>query len=237
MSIYYLILILSQEFFTEKIKKNLRYPLYHKAYLQLSCDQQLARRGIHPNPHLQRAWQKYGAENFSIEITEQTSVDDLLTREQVYLDKSKHDPLCYNASFIAGRIEHTDVVREKISYSQRRRLSDKTKHHMFGKHHSLETRQKISKTLTGRAIPLEVRKVVSAGCRRFNEQNPGYRKGKISRTKNPRYNHTIFQFRNLKTGEIVTDTKYNFKQRFHLDMSDLCRRFVKKSHGWELIST
>lgn len=45
------------------------------------------RNNNHHNKHLQRAWNKYGEENFSWEILELCSVDCLNEREQYWIDK------------------------------------------------------------------------------------------------------------------------------------------------------
>ena len=42
--------------------------------------------GTHANPHLQRAWDKYKAHNFSFEIIEECSLDTRFEREQHYLN-------------------------------------------------------------------------------------------------------------------------------------------------------
>lgn len=44
------------------------------------------KRNEHHSAHLQRAWNKYGAENFQLEIVEQCNEYDLLVREQYYMD-------------------------------------------------------------------------------------------------------------------------------------------------------
>lgn len=41
----------------------------------------------HGNPHLQAAWNKHGADSFVFEIMELCSPDDLISKEQAYLDK------------------------------------------------------------------------------------------------------------------------------------------------------
>lgn len=45
------------------------------------------KRGTHDNIHLQNAWDKFSEKNFKFEILEETSQDQLLIREQYYLDK------------------------------------------------------------------------------------------------------------------------------------------------------
>lgn len=49
------------------------------------------RKGIHSNPYLQKAWNKYGEENFKFEIIEEVDQELLLCTEQKWLDDTK----CY----------------------------------------------------------------------------------------------------------------------------------------------
>jgi len=53
----------------------------------------------HPNSHLQSSFNKYGINNFSFEILEETN--ELIKREQFYIDNEVKN-LLYNKSFIAG---------------------------------------------------------------------------------------------------------------------------------------
>lgn len=41
----------------------------------------------HDNDHLQKSWNKYGISNFTFEIVEYTEIENLIIREQYYLDK------------------------------------------------------------------------------------------------------------------------------------------------------
>ena len=50
----------------------------------------------HMNIYLQRSYNKYGKENFSYVLLEKTDIDNLLLKEQEYLDKYKNDKKCYN---------------------------------------------------------------------------------------------------------------------------------------------
>ena len=62
--------------------------LRHKS--DLSC-------GTHHSEHLQRAYDKYGKENFKFEILELCNEEDVVKREQYYLDKLK--PYDYNVGY------------------------------------------------------------------------------------------------------------------------------------------
>ena len=59
--------------------------------------------GKHHCRHLQRAWIKYGRENFAFDIIEAgTPRDELLWREQVNIDALKSTGLLYNECLVAG---------------------------------------------------------------------------------------------------------------------------------------
>jgi group I intron endonuclease len=72
------------------------------------------RKEKHGNRYLQRAWNKYGVENFGFNIIEETSVENLVEREQYYLDSCKPQyNMCPNAFTIRG-IKRTQEVKDKI---------------------------------------------------------------------------------------------------------------------------
>lgn len=99
----------------------------------------------HSNSHLQRAWVKYGSNNFDWIIIEKIPIENLLTVEQRYLNIAKSEKSkCYNSSFIAGKIEMTEEIKKKISlslYGNKRR---------FGLSHTADTKTKISNSLKGK---------------------------------------------------------------------------------------
>lgn len=68
----------------------------------------------HGNEHLQRSWNKYGESAFKCGVLEECPVDQLLIREQYYLDTL---PDLYNICRIAGSrlgTTHTPEARERI---------------------------------------------------------------------------------------------------------------------------
>lgn len=58
----------------------------------------LLRNGNHPNIHLQRAWNKYGEEAFEFVVLEECSADQLIEREQHYIDTTQR---LYNCCLVA----------------------------------------------------------------------------------------------------------------------------------------
>ena len=62
---------------------------HHKYYLT---------NNSHNNPILQRAWNKYGADNFVFLIIEKCDISVLLIREQFYIDLGSDYNICKNVS-------------------------------------------------------------------------------------------------------------------------------------------
>lgn len=98
----------------------------------------------HHSRYLQRAWNKYGEENFIFEILE--IVEDehfLLSREQYYLDKYKpfKKEYGYNLSNTAGNclgVKHSEETKRKMSAVK------------IGHKHSDQTKKKISASNMGK---------------------------------------------------------------------------------------
>lgn len=89
----------------------------------------LLRHNQHKNTHLQNAFNKYGENSFELVVIEQVESTQLLIVEQKYLDIAKNEQdKCYNISFIAGKVEMTPEVRQKISQANKGE-----NHGMFGK--------------------------------------------------------------------------------------------------------
>ena len=79
------------------------------------------RKGIHANPYLQRAWNKYGEKNFAFEIEEEIkgSRNEAFDREQVYLDKGFELGILYNVARKAGGGNFGEEVNQKISKARK----------------------------------------------------------------------------------------------------------------------
>jgi group I intron endonuclease len=98
----------------------------------------LLRSNKHKNRHLQNAWNKYSEQNFIFEIIEYCDPNDLIIREQWYLDNWNPE---YNISQIAGNtlgLACSEETKLKISLAN------------IGKIPNKETRQKLSVAGKGR---------------------------------------------------------------------------------------
>lgn len=83
------------------------------------------RRGCHHNRHLQYAWAKYGEDSFGCKLVEESTPGQLLTLEQEWLDRYRQSGLLYN------------VARNSSAPFK-------------GRHHSKETKAKLSLHFTGK---------------------------------------------------------------------------------------
>jgi len=111
------------------------------------------RKNKHHNPHLQRAWNKYGEDGFAFEIVEaDLETPYLISREQYWFNHTDCKKL-YNVDLTAGsRLghRHTDEAKEKLRQAN------------LGKRASKETRQKMSEHQRGHTNPLSMRQKLSA---------------------------------------------------------------------------
>lgn len=108
-------------------------------------------RRCHANYHLQKAWDKYGEENFEFRVLVYTDPDEAVALEDNLL-KNYPDLFEYNISRDAtapmlGRV-HLEESKQKISKA----LSGENNPN-FGKHRSKETKRKLSEALSGENNP------------------------------------------------------------------------------------
>lgn len=111
------------------------------------------------NIHLQRAWIKHGAKNFTFNALEFCDISDLLAREQYYLDAymSYAPDIGYNIAPVAGN--STGIKQSKESIEKRAAKLRGVKHKKetilkralsnTGKKRTDETKRKLSVSLKG----------------------------------------------------------------------------------------
>ena len=186
----------------------------HKYYLN---------KNIHHNLHLQNAWNKYGEDNFEWIIIQYCKESDLLKTEQNYLNIAKlNKNLCYNKTFLAGRVDWTIEMKEKISKLHKgKKLSKNHKQKLknkrlemigknapnFGKKHSNETKELFSKQRRG--------------------------------SKNSSYDKTIYILENQNTKDIIKDTMYNLRKNYNLNkkcLSQLINGHIKLYRGFKCLN-
>lgn len=94
---------------------------------------------VHTNPHLQNSYNKYGKDSFIFEILEVCNAENLIIREQFYIEKLNPQ---YNILKVAGNslgYKHTKDSLHKMSVSK---LGNK---HCVGRILSLETKERMAK--------------------------------------------------------------------------------------------
>jgi group I intron endonuclease len=116
----------------------------HKNYLK---------RGVHKNPRLQAAWNKYGADVFVFEILEVVPEGSTAFEiENIYLHKCVGLPNCYNVNTDAigmrTGIPHTEASKAQLSANRKGKHAG-AEHYRYGKEVSPEVREKIGAAQRG----------------------------------------------------------------------------------------
>src|SRR4051794_16550207 len=78
------------------------------------------RSGKHHSPHLQFAWNKYGEEAFRFSVLEECGAEDVLEREQFYLDA--HAPVFNAMTDVARRLGPEVLAKRAASLRARAAL-------------------------------------------------------------------------------------------------------------------
>lgn len=156
----------------------------------------LLRGNKHPNIYLQSAWNKYWEFNFEFSILEYCNLENLIEREQFFLDLLKpHDrEIGYNLNPTANSnagYKFSNEFRE-----MRRRIQT-------GKRPSAETRAKMSTSHTNRKRDPEIGKLISKAKkgkkinRVFTDEEKLIQSIKVKKTKRRQ------SFEKIPVGEII----------------------------------
>lgn len=145
------------------------------------CKQHLSelKNNKHPNKHLQRAFLKYGKENFSFNVIEYVDLDFLIISEQFWIDE-----------FTAYDSKYGYNNRRKAESNLGFHHSEKTKQlislhggkSQLGKHRSEETKRKLSLANKGKKLSKETKiKIGEASKNRvFTEETTLKKRGENS---------------------------------------------------------
>lgn len=131
----------------------------------------------HYNTHLQNAWDKYGMDSFIFIAVEYTLIENLIEREQFWLEQFDFEKQLYNicptAESRLGRLQ-TQETKNKISEAvkkvksksrRKRRIPEETRKYLSelrtGRRHSEEAKRKISEKNKGSKRSEESRKRMS----------------------------------------------------------------------------
>ena len=104
----------------------------------------LLRLNKHPNRHLQNAWNKYGHEAFNFSVLETTDSDELINREQYWVDRFR--PFGRKGFNINPHVDKPAMLGKRLSVEVRQKMSAS----LMGHPTSDETRAKISAALKGK---------------------------------------------------------------------------------------
>lgn len=209
------------------------------------------RRDLRANEHhciqLQRAWNKYGEENFEfhiVEIVDRNENESPLefsrrlrqSYEQKYLDMAKLESnRVYNSGFVACGVDLTPEVIKKISETKKKlcwKMSDTQKEHLrqinLGKTHSIETRLKQSIAHTGITKSPEECKAISERQKGRHPSIETRLKQSISASKPRPYRRGIGWSTAMRL-KIIDDTIYTWQNtKTNLIFTGLRQDFIKQ---------
>lgn len=132
----------------------------------------LLNSGKHDNQHLQRAWNKYGQENFEFIVLEDCEIDKLSELEKHYIKSYKDMGLAYNIH--DGGDEGYNLGKH-LSDETKRKIGEKNRVNGLGRKVSDETKEKMSKSHTGMKytqMSKEGRKNIQQAQQKYFERNP-----------------------------------------------------------------
>lgn len=119
-------------------------------------------RNIHANDHFQKAWNKYGSNNFEFTILELCSQEMLTLREDAHIAYyNTLDESCGYNMQTANSVVHSESTRLKISNKLKQYCVAHPRCPMLGKKHTEETKRKISAKALGRKVSVETKRKMS----------------------------------------------------------------------------
>ena len=124
--------------------------------------------GYHVNKHLQRAWDKYGADSFSFTVLTECAEEQLNTMEEYFIFclDSYDSRVGYNKNYGGGGGRPTEETKKKIGeFHKGKTLSAETKRKLSefhkGKTLSAETKRKLSESNKGKTLSAETKRKLS----------------------------------------------------------------------------
>lgn len=123
------------------------------------------RNGNHSNPHLQRAYDKYGKKSFEFEVLKTLSKDQLVMEEQKLLDEHSASSKCYN---ICSIVRSPFVRGRPKTEEHKKKLSAATKAY-FATHP--EAREKIRQLRLGKPLSEETKRNLRRSKKRGSEHH------------------------------------------------------------------
>jgi group I intron endonuclease len=197
----------------------------------------------HSNPHLQRAWNKYGSLAFSFELIYECPVDALLKIEEAVIQQYFGLEMCYNMNRSAqmpglGRV-WTDESKTKLSTAQRgKRLSTDHIERLRGIKPTSVSRMKMRLAALQRSQ--ETRKKLSISAKKRSSANPQLTFDKVNSMARARrtFTEAILEHQETKQQVVVTNIT-DFASKYNLHgghVSEVIGGHRKSHNGWTLIT-
>lgn len=133
--------------------------IYHRCMTHSNSHLKSLRKNKHCNPHLQAAWNKYGEDNFQLEVLLICSPikEQLLFYEQICFNLSGNK---YNILKVAGSTFGRYISKETRQKLSKSKLGNKNPN--YGKNFSIDIRKNMSAAHKGKIPSLETRQKISA---------------------------------------------------------------------------
>lgn len=157
----------------------------------------MLRGGRHPNNHLQRAFTKYGRENFRFAVLCECLPEELVEKEQFWLDaypsKAKYNQADSAKNSMLGR-KHTPEARAKMSA----KLKGKRR---TGWRHSPEAIENMRKAKLGKKMSRTTRRKMRQARLGFKQSPEAIEKIRLAKLGKPRSEETKEKIRQAKLGK------------------------------------
>ena len=176
----------------------------------------LLRSGKHFNEYLQRAWNKYGEDNFEFVIIEECTVEELNDKEKYYIQLYKDQCLSYN---FADGGEGGSFLGKHLSEETKRKIGEKNRENMLGRTVSDETKEKMSKSQCDRYAKWTEEDRQAWGAM-VSEKSRGYKWNDESRNK----------MMGNKNGATHTEDEIREIRRLHETENKSCRDIADLLH-------
>lgn len=199
------------------------------------------RKGIHNNTYLQRAWNKYGEENFNVDIVEIIEIKDkklIQDREAFYIEKYKTAKRQFGYNMIDyhdGVALHSQESKDKMSAAAQKNYENNLL--LYGKGCSPETSQKISKSSKGKKFSKEHKQKIAIatskarkGTKLSEEHKLNISKG-VSGVNNPRYGKKKSEEEKRKQSESLKKKSKEISERVKSNWTLEKRFFMSHKNG------
>lgn len=202
------------------------------------------------NNLITRAIKKYGFNNFNIEVLHTIDNYDnnyLLALEVAFIDfyNTTNKNIGYNICLFAtdkSGIPMSDQQKKKISKTVKQKYLNGQKNPFLNKKHTKQTKQKLSiiKKEAYKNGFINPRKGIKVSKESIRKRLKTITKNRsFQRENNPRYDKTIYTFKNLGTYEIINSTRFEFQSKNYisrLSIHRLIHGIKKKIKGWVIVN-